>query len=91
MYSLSFLFFLLQKHTLKHVPVWTCVFACVRLGLRVLDVPLPVMMHQHVDNFLKQVRLLRAKEASSDLVNSLFEFWQAVVVFFSVVPEQKDQ
>lgn len=39
-----------------------------------------VMMHQHVDNFFKQVRLLWAKVASSNLVNSLFQLWQAVVV-----------
>lgn len=45
-----------------------------------LDVSLPVMMHQHVDYFFKQVRLLWAKEASRNLVNSLFELRQAVVV-----------
>lgn len=60
----------------------------MRLRLRMLDVSLPVMMHQHVDNFFKQVMLLWAKEASSDLVNSLFQLWQAVVVLFSVVSEQ---
>lgn len=53
-----------------------------------LDVPLPVMMHKHVDDFFKQVRLLWAKEASSNLVNSLFELRQAVVVLFSMVSEQ---
>lgn len=52
------------------------------------DVSLPVMMHQHVDNFLKQVRLLWAKEASSNLVDSLFQLRQAVVVLFSVVSKQ---
>lgn len=60
----------------------------VRLRLQMLDVSLPVMMHQHVDNFFKQVRLLWAKEASSNLVNSLFQLRQAVVVLFSVVSEQ---
>lgn len=53
-----------------------------------LDVSLPVMMHQHVDNFFKQVRLLWAKEASSNLVNSLFQLRQAVVVLFGVVSKQ---
>lgn len=52
------------------------------------DVSLPVMMHQHVDYFLKQVRLLWAKEASSNLVDSLFQLRQAVVVLFSVVSKQ---
>lgn len=41
---------------------------------------LPVMMHQHVDDFLKQVRLLGAKVTSGNLVNSLFQLWQVVVV-----------
>lgn len=54
-----------------------------------LDVSLPVMMHQHVDNFFKQVRLLWAKEASSNLVNSLFQLRQTVVVLFSVVSKQE--
>lgn len=53
-----------------------------------LDVSLPVMMHQHVDNFFKQVRLLWAKEASSNLVNGLFQLRQPVVVLFSVVSER---
>lgn len=54
-----------------------------------LDVSLPVMMHQHVDNFFKQVRLLWAKEASSNLVNSLFQLRQTVVVLFGVVSKQE--
>lgn len=54
-----------------------------------LDVSLPVMIHQHVDNFLKQVGLLWAEEASSNLVDSLFQFRDAVVVFFSVVSKQE--
>lgn len=54
-----------------------------------LDVSLPVMMHQHVDNFFKQVMLLWAKEASSNLVNSLFQLRQTVVVLFGVVSKQE--
>lgn len=54
-----------------------------------LDVSLPVMVHQHVDNFFKQVRLLWAKEASSNLVNSLFQLRQTVVVLFSTVSMQE--
>lgn len=54
-----------------------------------LDVSLPVMMHQHVDNFFKQVRLLWAKEASSNLVNSLFQLRQTIVVLFGVVSKQE--
>lgn len=73
-----------------HVLICVCVCVCARihLGLRMLDVSLPVMMHQHVDNFFKQVMLLWAKEASSNLVNSLFQLGQAVVVLLSVVSEQ---
>lgn len=54
-----------------------------------LDMPLPVIMHQHVDNFFKQVGLLWAKEASSNLVNSLFQLRQAVVVLFSMVSKHR--
>ncbi len=60
----------------------------MRLRLRMLDVSLPVMIHQHVDNFFKQVMLLWAKEASSNLVNGLFQLRQTVVVLFSVVSKQ---
>lgn len=56
-----------------------------------LDVSLPVMMHQHVDNFFKQVRLLWAKEASSNLVNGLFQLRQAVVVLLSMISEEAQQ
>lgn len=74
--------FLVQPH------LYVCMRACVRPGLQMLDVSLPVMMHQHVDNFFKQVRLLWAKEASSNLVNGLFQLRQPVVVLFSVVSER---
>lgn len=67
-------------HARLYTSLFVCVYACVRLRLLMLDVSLPVMMHQHVDNFFKQVRLLWAKEASSNLVNSLFQLRQAVVV-----------
>lgn len=49
------------------------------------------MMHQHVDNFLKQVRLLWAEVASRNLVHSLFQLWQAVVVRLSMVSKQVPQ
>lgn len=52
-----------------------------------LDMSLPVMMHQHVDNFFKQVRLLWAEEATSNLVHSLFKLRQAVAVLLSVIPK----
>lgn len=48
----------------------------------------PVMMHQHVDDFFEQVGLLRAEEASSDLVNGSFQLRQVVVVLVSVVSKQ---
>lgn len=53
-----------------------------------LDVSLPVMMHQHVDDLFKQIRLLWAKEASRNLVNGLFQLRQSVVIFLSVVSEK---
>jgi len=56
-----------------------------------LDVSVPVMMHQHVDNFFKQVRLLWAKEASRNLVNSPFKLWNPVVVLLSVVSKQEQK
>lgn len=83
----SFFFFLHQQASL-YTFLFVCVHACVCLRLRMLDVSLPVMMHQHVDNFFKQVRLLWAKEASSNLVNGLFQLRQAVVVLLSVVSKQ---
>lgn len=60
----------------------------MHLRLQMLDASLPVMMHQHVDNFFKQVRLLGAEEAPSNLVNGLFQLRQAVVVLFSMVSKQ---
>lgn len=53
-----------------------------------LDVSLPVMMHQHVDDLFKQIRLLWAKEASRNLVNGLFQLRQSVVIFPGVVSEK---
>lgn len=84
----SFFFFFLHQQASLYTFLFVCVYACVCLRLRMLDVSLPVMMHQHVDNFFKQVRLLWAKEASSNLVNGLFQLRQAVVVLLSVVSKQ---
>lgn len=53
-----------------------------------VDLPLPVMMHQHVDDLFKQVRLLWAEEARGDLVDGLFELRQTVVVRLGVVTKQ---
>lgn len=53
-----------------------------------LDVSLPVMMHQHVDDLLKQIRLLWAEEASRNLVNGLFQLRQSVVICLSMVSEK---
>lgn len=53
-----------------------------------LDVSLPVMMHQHVDDLFKQIRLLWAEEASRNLVNGLFQLRQSVVIFLSMVSEK---
>lgn len=69
--------------------LFVCVYARLCLRRLMLDVSLPVMVHQHVDNFFKQVRLLWAKEASSNLVNSLFQLRQTVVVLFSTVSMQE--
>lgn len=68
-----------------------CVYECVHCRLQTLEMSLPVMMHQHVDNFFKQVRLLWAKEASRNLVDSLFQLRQAVVVLFSAVSKPKQK
>lgn len=46
------------------------------------------MMHQHVDDLFKQIRLLWAKEASRNLVNGLFQLRQSVVIFLSMVSEK---
>lgn len=80
---------LLHEPASLYTFLFVCVFACVCLGLLMLDVPLPVMMHQHVDDFFKQVMLLWAKVASSDLVNSLFQLRDAVVVLLSVVSKRE--
>lgn len=50
-----------------------------------LDVSLPVMMHQHVDDLFEQIGLLWAKEASRNLVNGLFQLRQSVVILLSMV------
>lgn len=54
-----------------------------------LHVSVPVMMHQHVDDLLKQVRLFWAKVSSRNLVNCLFELRQAVVVLLSIISKQQ--
>lgn len=87
-YTLYFFFPASILSSASFVCVHVCMRACVRPGLQMLDVSLPVMMHQHVDNFFKQVRLLWAKEAASNLVNGLFQLRQPVVVLFSVVSER---
>lgn len=56
--------------------------------LATLDVSLPVMMHHHVDDLFKQIRLLWAKEASRNLVNGLFQLRQSVVIFLSMVSKK---
>lgn len=54
-----------------------------------LDVSLPVMMHQHVDDLFKQIRLLWAEKASRNLVNGLFQLRQSVVISLSMVSEKR--
>lgn len=80
-------FFHVEVLKFLHVQQLLCVSVLVPQAA-MLDVSLPVVMHQHVDNFLKQVRLLWAKEASSDLVNGLLQLWQPVVVLICVVSKQ---
>lgn len=46
----------------------------------------PVMVQQHVDNVLKAVGLSGGEEAAVDLVHSLPQLGQAVVVLMGVVP-----
>lgn len=53
-----------------------------------LDVSLPVMMHQHVDDLFKQIGLLWAEEACRNLVNGLFQLRQSVVIFLSMVSDK---
>lgn len=71
---------LVSSHTL--CPAWQ------RLRLAMLDVSLPVMMHQHVDNLFKQIRLLWAEEASRNLVNGLFQLRQSAVISLSMVSKK---
>lgn len=59
-----------------------------RLRLAMLDVSLPVMMHQHVDDLFKQIRLLWAEEASRNLVNGLFQLRQSAVISLSMVSKK---
>lgn len=66
----------------------TCCPAWQHLRVAMLDVSLPVMMHQHVDDLFKQIRLLWAEEASRNLVNGLFQLRQSVVIFLSMVSEK---
>lgn len=68
------------SHTL--CPAWQ------RLRLAMLDVSLPVMMHQHVDDLFKQIRLLWAEEASRNLVHGLFQLRQSAVISLSMVSEK---
>lgn len=47
---------------------------------------LPVMVHQHIDNILEAVWLLGREEATADLVHSLSQLWQTVIVLLGMVP-----
>lgn len=47
---------------------------------------LPVMVHQHVDHILEQLRLLGTEVASLDLVNHLPQLRQTVIILSSIVP-----
>lgn len=77
LFSLPLLQLLVSFYTF--CPAWR------RLRLAMLDVSLPVMMHQHVDDLFKQIRLLWAEEASRNLVNGLFQLRQSAVISLSMV------
>lgn len=49
---------------------------------------LPVMVHEHVDQILEELRLTGAEVASSDLINGLLQLWNAVVELACVVSVQ---
>jgi len=47
------------------------------------------MVHQHLDNVLKLVRLCRAEESFRNLIHSLFQFWNAVIILHGIVSGNK--
>lgn len=52
---------------------------------------LPVMIQQHVDYVLEELRLLGVEVPTLDLVNHLSQLRDAVIVLLSVVPAQKHE
>lgn len=50
----------------------------------------PVMVHEHVDNVLEQVRLFGREEAAAQLLNNLPELGNAVIVLLGIVPTRAE-
>lgn len=44
------------------------------------------MVHEHVDNVLEQVRLLRGEEATAQLFDDLPKLRNSVIVLLGIVP-----
>lgn len=49
----------------------------------------PVVVHEHVDNVLEQVRLLGGEEATAQLLDDLTQLGDSVIVLLRVVPAGK--
>lgn len=58
------------------------------VGIKGRPVP-PVLVHQHVDNVLEAVWLLGREEATADLVHSLPQLRQTVIVLSGIVPVER--
>lgn len=44
------------------------------------------MVHEHVHNVLEATRVSRGEKPTADLVNSLSQLWQALIVLLCVIP-----
>lgn len=46
----------------------------------------PVMVHEHIHNVPEATGVLRGEKTTADLVNSLAQLWQVLIVCLCVVP-----
>lgn len=48
----------------------------------------PVVVHQHVDYILKELRLFGAEKSTADLINYMPQLWDSIIVLLGIIPAQ---
>lgn len=49
----------------------------------------PVVIEEHIDDILEELRLAWGKEATLDLIQDLLKLWQLLVILHGVIAERK--